>query len=98
VVARHDQKYTGAGVSAAASFYQHPQPFPPPAQLLKKQAAETLAKPLFFFLPRSGTINRVATLKEAAHGTYRSRESTPPTLWKADDAEAKTRSHRSRDH
>ncbi|WP_281054663.1 hypothetical protein [Thiothrix nivea] len=23
---------------------------------------------------------------------------TPPTLWKAGDAEAKTRSHRSRDH
>jgi hypothetical protein len=44
----------------------------PTRALLKKQAAETLAKPLLFFLPRSGTTTRVAALREAAHRTYRS--------------------------
>ncbi|MBO0611342.1 hypothetical protein [Thiothrix fructosivorans] len=46
---------------------------------------------LFSFLAAGGTTNRVAALREAAHRTYRSRESTPPTLWKASDAEAKPR-------
>lgn len=41
---------------------------------------------------------RAATLREAAHCPEQHQHPTPPTLWKAADAGAKTRSHRSRDH